>query len=888
MHSKSNVETDRLRQNEDVPVGIFEKWGPYVSERAWASVREDYSPDGDAWRYFPFDEAHKRVYRWGDDGIAGLCDRYQILIFAPAFWNGKDKILKERLFGLNSFEGNHGEDVKEYYYHLDAIPSHSYLKYLYKYPQGEFPYEKLKTENQKRGAEASEYELVDTGIFEKNRYFDIFIEYGKESPEDICIKIQAFNRGDLPADLHILPHLWFRNQWAWGDQVEPCPRIIEGPHSQEHLLLISDDTLMHSPSSLSFDYHLGPRFLYASPGGEALFTDNETRHVNAETAGCFYKDGFHEKIIRNAQSVNPAKVGTKACLHYVFKEIPPGESRTIHLRLTHQEMKDPLRNIDQILKLRKEEADAFYQTIHPRGASEEEKMIQRQAFAGMIWNKQIYLFDVHKWLTGDNTKNPPPEARWHVRNFHWQHLNSMRILMMPDKWEYPWFAAWDHVFHCITMALIDLDFAKKQFWLPLFDQFQHPNGQIPSYEWEFSDLNPPVQAWALLHLYQIEKRKTGKGDLEFLEKCFHKLLMNFAWWVNKVDSSGNNVFEGGFLGMDNISVLDRSIKLEAGIKLQQSDGTGWMALFCLSLMRIALELSKHNPTYESLATKFFEHYVYIGHAMKEMGNVHYELWSEKDGFFYDVLTYPKGKFEKFRVRSLVGIIPFYATELLSEEELNAFPEFKSSFFWFLNNRQDLVEKCIIPMKKESKNYYALTLMNEKQLSSVLGYIWNPHEFRSEFGLRSLSKYHQENPFTFQSRKIGYEPAEAIEKIKGGNSNWRGPIWFPTNYILIETLSKLSHGVHPEFTVGAQGESRVALKEMARSFAGRLIGLFKKDASGKRPLFGKDFPFATDPHWQEYLFFYEYYNPETGKGLGASHQTGWSALVANLIDEFYKA
>lgn len=886
MHKPINAEKARLKQNLEEPVGLFDKWGPYVSERAWGSVREDYSPDGDAWRYFPFDEAHRKAYRWGEDGIAGICDRYQVLVFAPAFWNGKDPILKERLFGLNSPEGNHGEDVKEYYYHLDALPSHAYLKYLYKYPHGEFPYQKLKEENQKRGLTESEYELVDTGIFEKNRYFDIVIEYGKVDAEDLVIKIEAFNRGDVAAPLHVIPHLWFRNQWSWTDEEKRRPKIEAGAAEKDYELLIADDALMASPQSLNFDYHLGKRFLYGSSGGRAFFTDNDTRVLAQEKKGSFYKDAFHEKIIRGLESVNPYNMGTKACLHYFFPEVKPGSSEVVYLRLSPKELKHPLHDIEKVLEERRREADIFYESVHPEKATPEEKMIQRQALSGMIWNKQIYLFDVHRWLKGDSVKNPPPEARWHGRNIHWHHLNSMRIMMMPDKWEYPWFAAWDHAFHCLTMALVDIDFAKEQFWLPLFDQFQHPNGQIPSYEWEFSDLNPPVQGWALFHLYQLEKRKTGKGDRDFLEKCFHKLLMNFSWWVNKVDSEGNNVFEGGFLGMDNISVLDRSVKLEGGIKLQQSDGTGWMAIFCLSLMRIALELSRENPTYEALATKFFEHYVYIGHAMKQMGNRDYELWSEKDGFFYDVLTYPDGKFEKFRVRSLVGIIPFYATELLSEEEINLFPEFKNNFMWFLQHRQDLVEKCIIPMQKDGMTYYALTLMNAKQLSSVLGYIWNPEEFKAEFGVRSLSKYHEKNPFSFQSRQIGYEPAESTEKIKGGNSNWRGPVWMPTNYLLIETLAKLSRGAHPDFKVNAPGDAPVNLQEMSRTLAQKILLIFKKDPSGRRPFFGKEFPFAEDPHWQDFLFFYEYYHPETGKGLGASHQTGWSALVANLIDELY--
>lgn len=878
-------EHSRLKESSETPVPPWQKWGPYVSERGWATVREDYSPTGDAWNYFPFEQAHMKAYRWGDDGIAGWCDRYQILIFSPAFWNHKDPILKERLFGLNSMEGNHGEDVKEIYYYLDGIPTHSYMKYLYKYPQEAFPYQKLKEENQKRGTAEGEYELLDTGIFDKNRYFDIAIEYAKASPEDLCIKIEVFNHSEEAAPFHLLAQLFFRNQWSWKEPHLPRPRIIPGEKSQDLLCLIAEEMQMFPPGNLGFEYRLGKRYLYGQPGGEALFTDNETREPGKEKNNHYYKDGFHRHIIQKENTVNPSKTGTKGCLYYHCDPIPGKKSAVFYFRFSDKELKDPLSDVEKIVNLKKQEADAFYETIHPINASSEEKMIQRQAIAGLLWNKQIYLFDVHLWLKGDNPQLPPPSSRYGIRNFHWQHLNSMRILMMPDKWEYPWFASWDQAFHCLVLSLADIELAKEQLWLLLFDQFQHPNGQIPSYEWEFSDLNPPVQGWAALHLYFTQKKQEGKGDLCFLERCFHKLLMNFSWWVNKVDSSGNNVFEGGFLGMDNISILDRSQRLLEGIKLQQSDGTGWMALFCLNLMRIALELSQENQVYESLATKFFEHYVYIAHAMKKRGNQDYEMWSDKDGFFYDVLTYPDGKFAKFRVRSLVGIIPLYATELLDEKELHSFPEFQKNFHWFLENRKDLVEQCIIPFKKEGKNIFLLTLMDEKHLSSVLRYIWDPNEFRSLFGLRSLSKYHLNHPFTFENKKIGYEPAESLEKIKGGNSNWRGPIWIQTNYMLIDALRKISQAFGENWYVSIVGEDPVTPQQMAESFANRLISLFLKDQEGTRPIWGREFPFKSDPHWNDYIHFYEYFNPETGQGLGASHQTGWSALVANLIQEF---
>jgi hypothetical protein len=655
--------------------------------------------------------------------------------------------------------------------------------------------------------------------------------------------------------------------------------IHEGPHA---LSLYADERDMPSPPKLGFTYRLGKHYLYGPTDGEALFTDNET---SGAAVTSFYKDAFHRHIIHKENSVNPSKRGTKACLHYHFKTIAPKESVSLYLRLTSREMTNPLEDVESVIAMRKRETDAFYATIHPPKASDEEKMIQRQAFAGMLWSKQIYLFDVNLWLKGDNPHAPPAAERALIRNQHWEHLNSMRIMSMPDKWEYPWFAAWDHAFHCVTLGMIDIEYAKKQLWLLHFDQFQHPNGQIPSYEWEFSDTNPPVQAWAALKLYEMEKKRTKKGDREFLERCFHKLLMNFSWWVNKVDVSGNNIFEGGFLGMDNISVLDRSERLGHGVRLQQSDGTGWMAFFCLNLMRIALELSKKNASYEALATKFFQHYVYIAHAMRTRGHCDYGMWSENDGFFYDVLTYPDGHFEKFRVRSLVGIIPLFATELIEEKELMAHPEFRANFFWFLENRKNLVKECIITVQKRKKKAFVLSLMDAQHLKSVLGYVWNPEEFRSDYGLRSLSKVHLHHPFTFEERKVVYEPGESIERIKGGNSNWRGPIWFPINYLLIEALRKIARGVGKELKISAPGEKGKTVEEIADFFSEKLKALFYSHKKlGYRPFFGPSFPFKEDPHWKDYILFYEYFNPETGQGLGASHQTGWSALVANLIEE----
>jgi hypothetical protein len=851
-------ERRRQREPESVTSPKWQKWGPYVSERAWGTVREDYSANGDAWEYFSHDDALSKAYRWGEDGIAGWCDRYQVLVMAPAFWNGCDEILKERLFGLSCKEGNHGEDVKEYSYYLDGTPTHSYMKYLYKYPQKAFPYHMLREENRKRGASEREFELVDTGVFQENRYFDVFIEYAKASPEDTCIRIEACNRSGQEAPLHILPHLWFRNQWSWEKALAPKPLIQSGPSPPGTLCLLADDSEMPSPRSLAFDYHLGKRYLYGPEGGETRFTENESGK----------KDAFHRQVIWGEEPT--ALSGTKACFHYVFS-VPPERSVVLRLRLTHQAMKDPLADVDAVVAERRREADLFYEEVHPAQASLLEKQIQRQALAGVLWNKQIYLFDVEKWLSEG------PEERVQVRNKHWRHLNSMRILIMPDKWEYPWFAAWDQAFHCVSLGLVDRELAKEQLWLLLFDQFQHPNGQIPACEWEFSDLNPPVQSWAALKLWN--------GDRAFLERCFHKLLINFAWWINKVDSSGNNVFEGGFLGLDNITVLDRSQKLPGGVKLQQSDGTGWMAMFCLNLMRIALELSKENKVYESLATKFFEHYVYIAHAMKKRGNQDYEMWSDRDGFFYDVLTYPDGTFAKFRVRSLVGVIPLYAVEILHEETLKEFPEFRRNFEWFLNNRKDLTASCVIQTEREGKKCYVLALMHKKQLESVLRYIWDPGEFRSSYGLRSLSKFHEKHPFVFQGKRVGYEPAESLEKVKGGNSNWRGPVWMPTAFLLIDSLKRLSQAFREEILIQVRGEEAVHVETMARSFVDRLLSLWLPNAEGYRPFLGPSFPYKGDPHWRDLLLFHEYFHPETGEGLGASHQTGWTALAANLIDEF---
>jgi hypothetical protein len=855
-------------------------------------VREDYSANGDAWNYFPHDLARSKAYRWGEDGLAGICDRYQILVFALALWNGKDPILKERLFGLVPAETNHGEDVKEYYFYLDSTPTHSYMKYLYKYPQAAYPYQQLIEESKKLRHDQGEYELLDTGIFDSQRYFDVFVEYAKETPEDICIRIEVCNRGPEPAPIHILPHLWFRNTWSWGPQPLPQPSIRLGPQSDGCISLLADDSTAQSPPSLPFAYHVGKRYLYAEVSATPLLTDNETNEPRvwgegAQSRSRWMKDAFHRHIIHGEDCVNPEQVGTKACFHYANLQVPAGVSAVVRLRLTDTPLERPLADVDSIVATRHAEADEFYAALHPPKATEDEKCVQRQALASMLWSKQMYLFDVPAWLDGDNPNWPPPESRRSIRNSRWQHLNSMRILSMPDKWEYPWFAAWDLAFQAVALAIVDAEFAKEQLWLLLFEQFQHPSGQIPAYEWEFSDLNPPVQAWAVWRVYNMDRIRSGKADRLFLERCFHKLLINFAWWVNKVDSEGNNVFEGGFLGLDNITVIDRSEKLPHGVTLKQSDATGWMGMFCLNLMRIALELARENKAYEALATKFFQHYVIVGAAMKKMGGVGYELWSESDGFFYDTLCYPDGSYHKFRVRSLVGLIPLYAIERLEERWMESFPEFRRDVHWFLEHRQDLVQRCVSTVQNDDGTVHVLAIITLEQIQQLLQRLWDPAEFRSEYGLRSLSKHHEAHPYVFGEHVVRYSPGESLEKIKGGNSNWRGPLWFPTAFMMIESLRKLRRAYGRQFAIHspASEEGMVTPDDIARGFANRLIRIFTRDASGRRPVYGNQRMWQEDPHWRDYLQFYEYFHGDDGHGLGAAHQTGWTGLVANLIDEW---
>jgi hypothetical protein len=892
--SKKDFKLSReyLRLTEaDGPEHItWRKWGPYLSERSWGTVREDYSPDGEAWDFLTHDMARSKAYRWGEDGLGGFCDRYQLLCFGLALWNKKDPILKERAFGVTHTQGNHGEDVKDYYFYLDSTPTHSYMRYLYKYPQAEYPYKKLIDENRARKGSGPEFELIDTGIFEEDRYFDVFITYAKASSDDICIRIDVHNRGTEDSPIHIIPNLWFRNTWSWGTVREKEPVISLLKSTKNYTCLLADDTEAKGLTNLPFEYKLGRRYIYCEGGGTPLFTDNETNKAKlygAEAADgrSFFKDAFHRNIINEESCVNLEMKGTKACVNYE-RMVPAGKKITIELRITQEVLKDPFADTDAIFDSCKNDADEFYESIHPPKANADECLIQRQAFAGLMWGKQNYIFDVNKWMEGDQPGTPPPQSRKNIRNQHWRHLNSQRIISMPDKWEYPWFAAWDLAFHTVPIAIIDPAFAKKQLWFMLFEQFQHPNGQIPAYEWEFSDLNPPVHAWAVWRVFNMDRIRSGKPDYVFLEKCFHKLLINFAWWVNKVDPAGNNIFEGGFLGLDNITLFDRSKKLPGGAVLQQSDATGWMGMFCQNLMRIALELAKFNPVYESLATKYFQHYVYVGAAMKRMGeNGDQNLWDEKDGFFYDVIRYPDGRFEKLRVRSLVGLIPLFAVERLEEQWIKPYTEFSVNLNWFVNNRQEIVSHCVNTVIRKNEKTLVLTIVSPDQLNRILQRVWDTSEFKSEFGLRSLSKYHQDHPYTLGDTVVSYEPAEADSKIKGGNSNWRGPIWFPTTFLMIESLRKLDKAYGDALTIHDVDGKNVAVGEMAQYFADSLISIFAQREDGRRAVFGNVEKFQNDPHWRDHIQFGEYFDGDTGKGLGATHQTGWTALVASLIDEW---
>jgi Glycosyl hydrolase family 63 C-terminal domain len=889
-----NAEEKRLQENRDRTV-YWTRWGPYLSERQWGTVREDYSADGSAWDYFPHDQARSRAYRWGEDGIAGISDNHQRLCFSLALWNGEDRILKERMFGLTGSEGNHGEDVKEYYFYLDNTPSHSYMKYLYKYPQAAYPYTQLVEENKRRDRNAPEFELLDTGIFDENHYFDVFIEYAKNNDEDILIKITAFNRGSETKTLHLLPTLWFRNTWSWYEDAQKPYLKIDEQNDNYCAIVATHPTL-------------GKRWLYCNAPNELLFTENETnfnRLFGQQNPSPYVKDGINNYIVNGEkEAVNPDRIGTKFSPHYELT-IPGGESKTIQLRLSNI---SPLNKggeggsgspfgeeFSNIFDRRIQEADEFYHRITPQNLSEDERQVQRQAFAGMLWNKQFYLYVVADWLKGDPVGIKPPESRINGRNSEWFHLFNDDIISMPDKWEYPWYASWDLAFHLIPLAVIDPDFAKLQLSRLTREWYMHPNGQIPAYEWSFSAVNPPVQAWALWQIYKLEQKYWGRTDKDFLERIFQKLLLNFTWWVNRKDAQGKNIFEGGFLGMDNIGVFDRDSTLPNGGHLQQADATGWMGMYCLGMLQIALELALDRDPYEDIASKFFEHFLYIADAMNRIGS-NVSLWDEEDGFYYDAIRYPNGDRCPLKVRSLVGLLPLLGVNVLEPKTIEKLSGFKGRLNWFIKHRMDL-KKNVACMETEgvgAKRLLALCYATPhkdetpNRLRRLLTYMFDENEFLSPHGIRSVSKYHQNHPYSIaldgSEHRVVYEPAESTSFMLGGNSNWRGPIWFPINYLILEALQNfynyLGDDFKIEFPTGSGNYKN--LHEITVELATRMKTIFLRDESGKRPVFGGMEKFQNDPHWRDYVFFHEYFNGDNGAGLGASHQTGWTGVVAHMI------
>jgi hypothetical protein len=870
------AEHQRLNEHRDRRVD-WKLWGPYLSERAWGTVREDYSATGEAWDYFSHDHARSRAYRWSEDGLLGICDRRQNLCFALALWNERDPILKERLFGLTGPEGNHGEDAKEYYYYLDSTPTHSYMKALYKYPQAAFPYDWLVEENRRRGRHATEFELMDTGIFDGDRYFDVFAEYAKAAPDDVLIRITLVNRGPEAAPLHVLPHLWFRNTWSWGHAWIGQPELHRGNGN----VVIANAK------------HLPDQRLYAEGAPEWLFTENESntqRLWGLANKSPYVKDSIHEAIVRDAKErVNPAQTGTKAALHYAL-ELGPGESADIRLRLSGRSQPKPFDDFDALRALRQKEADEFFASVEPQRLSDDERRVMRQACAGLMWSKQYYGYDVDQWLDGDPAGPPPPSSRQHGRNSEWTHIHTSDILSMPDKWEYPWFAAWDLAFHCVGLALVDPDFAKRQLILLLREWYMHPNGQVPAYEWAFGDVNPPVHAWAAWRVYKLDRKFTGRADTLFLERVFQKLMLNFTWWVNRKDAQGRNIFQGGFLGLDNIGVFDRSAPLPTGGFIEQADGTSWMAMYCLNLLAMALELARHNAAYEDVATKFFEHFIYITHAINSMGDGHESLWDEADGFFYDVLNLPDGTHVPLKIRSLVGLIPLFAVETLEPDLLDLLPRFTRRMHWFLDNRPELVQHIASLTMPGEGGRRLLAIADKGKLDRVLPRMLDGSQFFSPYGLRALSKAHEFDPYQLwvdgSAHTVKYEPAESTTGLFGGNSNWRGPIWFPTNFLMIESLQKYHHYYGDAYKVECPrySDNWLTLWEVAAELSRRLTRIFLRDTDGRRPVFGGAAKLQTDPHWRDHLLFYEYFHGDNGAGLGASHQTGWTALVAKLIQQ----
>lgn len=876
-------EAQRLQESNDRRKH-WKRWGPYVAERAWGTVREDYSEWGDAWDYFPHEHARSRAYRWNEDGLGAICDRHQFLCFGLALWNGKDQILKERPFGLSGSEGNHGEDVKEYYFYLDSTPTHSYMKYLYKYPHAEYPYQKLLDENRGRSKELPEYELLDTGVFEQDRYFDVSVEYAKADIEDMCILIKVANRGPENARLRVLPSLWFRNTWTWHPGTEK-PVIRKNPGQERMLEVASED--------------LGVYELHYQGSPEELFTENETnveRLYKVKNPQPYVKDAFHDYVVLDRkEAVNPAKVGTKAALHYTL-EVPAKGEATIRLRLRKREDTPPSKlalttDFDSVFQARKLEADEFYASVIPQSVDDDTRTIMRQAFAGLLWTKQFYHYIVREWLNGDPGLPPPPQNRKQGRNHAWGHLYNSDVISMPDKWEYPWYAAWDLAFHCVALAQIDPEFAKDQLVLMLREWYMHPNGQIPAYEWAFGDVNPPVHAWATYQVYLIDKKKNGgRGDRAFLERIFLKLSLNFTWWVNRKDPEGQNVFQGGFLGLDNIGVFDRSAILPTGGHIEQSDGTSWMAMYALDMLAIALELASEDPVYEDLASKFWEHFIYIARAMNHMGDDGMCLWDEKDGFFYDVLHTAGGDCIPMRIHSMVGLIPLYAVQIMEPELLDKMPAFKRRLQWFIENRPDLTGNiaCMHTQGHEERRLFSIA--TEEQMRRILGVMLDEQEFLSDYGIRALSRYHKDQPYMLEAagmiHSVTYEPGESSSGLFGGNSNWRGPIWMPVNYLLTQALRRFSQYYNDSFQIECPTRSghTMNLDGVADEITNRLVNIFRRDSNGRRPVFGDNEKFQTDPNWRDYIPFHEYFHGDSGRGVGASHQTGWTALVISMVCE----
>ncbi|MGI8673493.1 MAG: MGH1-like glycoside hydrolase domain-containing protein [Luteitalea sp.] len=882
--SRMTAEHRRLEQARTRAVH-WKRWGPYVSDRAWGTVREDYSADGTAWEFFPHEHARSRAYRWNEDGLAGVCDRHQEICLAVALWNGRDPILKERLFGLTGHEGNHGEDVKECYFHLDSTPTHSFMRMLYRYPQRAYPYKDLLETSLGRGRGEPEYELRDTGIFDDDRYFDVFVTYAKADAEDLLLEITVVNRGPDEATLHVLPTVWFRNTWSWAPgAARPTMRAMPAPTTTTSLLCA--DTLAYGARYVCFDQ--------APP---LLFTENETntrRLFGASDGPRFAKDAIDDCVVHGRRdAVNPDATGSKAAAHHVLV-LAAGAEHTVRVRFTPHppDGRDPFGDFATVMTERHAEADAFYATIIPSSLSADQARVMRQGFAGLLWTKQYYHYDIATWLRGDPLQPPPPPTRGEVRNGSWTHLYNADVISMPDKWEYPWYAAWDLAFHCVPLAQVDAEFAKSQLVLMLREWYMHPNGQLPAYEWNFGNVNPPVHAWAAWRVYEIDRDQTGVGDVAFLERVFHKLLLNFTWWVNRQDEDGNNVFEGGFLGLDNIGVFDRSQPLPHGGYLEQSDGTSWMAMYSLNLLTIALELARHDRAYEDVASKFWEHFIYIAYAMGHHGHhgeiQHLNLWNEDDGLFYDVLRLPDGHHEPVKIRSMVGLIPLFAAATLDTAQLENLPAFTRRMQWFLDNRPELSASVQGTPPPGGGERLLLSLLTADRLRLVLSYMLDEDEFLSPFGIRSLSRVHEAQPFSVWlddvEHRVGSEPGESSTPLFGGNSNWRGPVWLPVNLLIIESLQTMHRYFGDAYRVECPTRSGqwLSLREVADEIGRRLSMLFLADAAGRRPVLGHDHRLHQDPHWRDYVPFHEYFHADTGQGLGASHQTGWTALIVTIL------